>query len=290
VAGVALATCADLPDGDEDAAALCAALARLGIQAEWRVWDDPATEWSELPVVVRSTWDYTFRRAEFLAWVKRVPDLFNPADVIDWNSDKLYLSDLADADVAVVPTTWAQPGAAPRFPDTGEFVVKPSVGAGSRGTGRFRAGAHDAALAHAQALHGAGRTVMVQPYLVDVDDAGETALIYLNGIYSHAIAKAALLPDGAVYGLDLDSRSLYVNEVIAPRAASADELAVGEQVMRLVADRFGGDLLYARVDLLPTPEGPRVIELELTEPSLFLGYAEGAVDRFAEAIATRVGG
>ena len=43
--------------------------------------------------------------------------------------------------------------------------------------------------------------------------------------------------------------------------------------------------LYARVDLLPGPDGPVVIELELTEPSLFLGYAGRRRDRFASAIA-----
>ena len=31
-----------------------------------------------------------------------------------------------------------------------------------------------------------------------------------------------------------------------------------------------------------------LIELELTEPSLFLGYADGAADRLADAIATHL--
>ena len=44
--------------------------------------------------------------------------------------------------------------------------------------------------------------------------------------------------------------------------------------------------LYARVDLLPGPRGtPRLLELELAEPSLFLGYAEGAAQRFAREVA-----
>ena len=41
-------------------------------------------------------------------------------------------------------------------------------------------------------------------------------------------------------------------------------------------------LLYSRIDVLP---GPNVLEVELTEPSLFIGYAEGAAERFAAAIA-----
>ena len=47
-------------------------------------------------------------------------------------------------------------------------------------------------------------------------------------------------------------------------------------------------LLYARVDLLPGPAGdPVVIELELTEPSLFLTAVPAAADRFAAAIRAR---
>ncbi len=41
--------------------------------------------------------------------------------------------------------------------------------------------------------------------------------------------------------------------------------------------------------MIPGPHGaPRLIELELTEPSLFLGYAPGAADRLAGAIADRL--
>jgi hypothetical protein len=45
--------------------------------------------------------------------------------------------------------------------------------------------------------------------------------------------------------------------------------------------------LYARVDLLPSPDGPVVVEVEITEPSLFLTYDEAAADRFAAAIEAR---
>jgi hypothetical protein len=44
-------------------------------------------------------------------------------------------------------------------------------------------------------------------------------------------------------------------------------------------------LLQARVDLVPTDKGPVVLEVELTEPSLYLSYAAGATERFAHAIA-----
>jgi hypothetical protein len=282
---VVIATCAELPAGDEDGDALVAALADRGVAARWQVWNDPAASWADDLVVVRSTWDYTSDRDGFVAWARSMPRLANPAEVIAWNSDKTYLRDLADAGVPVVSTTFVAPGETARLPLAGEFVVKPSVGAGSMGAGRFAADAADAARAHVTSLHDAGRTVLVQPYVTEVDTVGETALVYLDGVFSHAIGKGAMLPPGLVH--PADGYRLYVEERIEAREASAAELAVGDQVMRLLRARFGADLLYARVDLLPTPAGPLLIELELTEPSLFLSYDAKAADRLAEAIAVR---
>jgi hypothetical protein len=282
---VLLVTCARHPSGDEDADLLVAALAARGVEPTWVDWRDPAVDWTRALAVVRSTWDYTDHRPAFLEWTRSVPRLLNPADVIEWNSDKTYLRDLAEAGVPTVPTGWSPPGSGVRLPSTPEFVVKPSVGAGSRGAGRFTADEADAALAHAAALQAEGCTVMVQPYLAGVDSAGETALIYVEGEFSHAIRKGPMLPEGVVH--PYQSHALYVEEVITAREPSDAELAVGAKAVSLLRERLGADLLYTRVDLLPSPDGPLVVELELTEPSLFLTEAGGAADRFAEAIAAR---
>jgi glutathione synthase/RimK-type ligase-like ATP-grasp enzyme len=286
---VVLTTCADLPDGDEDGDSLVASLAARGVTARWQVWNDPAAAWGDELVVVRSTWDYTRDRDAFVDWAHSVPRLANPADVIAWNSDKTYLHDLADAGVPVVPTTFVAPGETAPLPVSGEFVLKPSIGAGSRGAGRFADDAVVAAQAHMATLHDAGRIVLIQPYVADVDTAGETALIYLDGRFSHAIRKGAMLPPEMTNSLhELSADRLYVFEQVQAREASPAELAVGEQVIAVLRDRLGADLLYARVDLLPTPAGPVLIELEITEPSLFLSFDDDATDRFADAITARV--
>lgn len=283
---VLLATCAAYPDGDEDAPALLAALRDRGVDARVAVWTDPDVDWAYGVVVLRSTWDYTLRREQFLDFAASVPVLHNPAGVVRWNSDKVYLQELELAGVAITPTVVAPPGVTPRFPDAGEFVVKPSVGAGSRGAGRFAGGALDAAAAHVGALHAAGRTVLVQPYLAGVDEVGETALMYVDGRFSHAVRKGPMLTADTVHDI-AETSGLFLDENITARTASAAELEVGGQVVDVLADRFGGALLYARVDLLPGPDGPVVIEVELTEPSLFLSYADAAAGRLADAIASR---
>ncbi len=282
---VLLATCSGYPDGDEDGAEILDAFAAQGIEGRWVAWDDRYVDWESALVVLRSTWDYTLRRAEFLSWVASVPRLCNPAEVVTWNSDKVYLRDLGRAGVPIVPTTWFEPGTPVDLPRGVDYVIKPSVGAGSRGTGRFDETDELLARAHAEVLHAAGRTVLVQPYLGDVDAGGETALIYIDGRFSHAIGKEAMLPPGKVHSID--ERALFVEERISAREPSDAEMAIGNGIVDMLNKRFG-TLLYARIDLLPGPEGPVLVELELAEPSLFLGYGPGAADLLAVAAASRL--
>ena len=282
-----------MPAGDEDSGLLEPALRAAGIEASWQVWSDPGVAWREFDlVVVRSAWDYTLDRGAFLAWARGVPRLANPADVLAWNTDKTYLREIAASGIPVVPTEWIDPGDSVRLPG-GQFVVKPSIGAGSNGAGRFDARAAeelDAARAHAVTLHDAGRTVMVQPYVADVDTAGETSLVYFDAAFSHAIRKGAMLPASTAYELNSGpSTALFVPERITRREPDPDELRLGDRVLAVLRNRFGADLLYTRVDVLPGADGPVVIELELTEPSFFLGHDPAAPARFASALATRLG-
>lgn len=276
---IALATCAEFASLDADDALLQKA---LGGDAVPVVWDDPAVDWDAFDlVVVRSTWDYTERRDEFVAWAESVgPRLHNPPEVIRWNSDKRYLADLDAAGLPVVPTTFLEPDAPLVLGgwDQVPCVVKPAVSAGSRDTAR-----HDhprAAAEHAQRLLQAGRVVMVQPYVAEVDTAGETALLYYDGRFDHAIRKGPMLLGGtaAVDGL-------FAPETIQPREPRPEERAVGDAVIAEIERRFGR-LLYARVDLLGSE--PVVLEVELTEPSLFFGRSAGAADRYAAAIRARI--
>jgi glutathione synthase/RimK-type ligase-like ATP-grasp enzyme len=275
---VALISCQALPDLDPDDRLLATALDARGVRAEPAVWDAPV-DWAAFDLaVIRSPWDYPTRRDEFVAWAHTVPRLANPAAVVAWNTDKRYLRALASSDVPVVPTTWVEGGWEPA--GAGEIVVKPAIGAGSIDTGRYdlaRADQRDLAVAHVERLRAAGRLVMVQPYLPTVDTAGETAMLFFGGAYSHAIGKGPLLT-----GPGVATEGLYREEDITAREPSAAEHAVAEKVLGALPF---ADLLYARVDLLPGPDGePVVIEVELTEPSLFLGSAAGAADRLADEI------
>ncbi|WP_367137815.1 RimK family alpha-L-glutamate ligase [Saccharothrix sp. HUAS TT1] len=274
---VAFATCATLPAGDGDDDALVDALADVGVHASWTTWGAPTS--ADL-VVLRSTWDYPERLPEFLRWCDAEPALLNPAPVVRWNADKTYLVDLARAGVPVVPTAVAAPGFAD-WPD-GEFVVKPTVGSGSRGALRVAAGDHDAAVAHLATLD---VPALVQPYQANVDAVGETALVFLGGQYSHAFTKGAMLTPDARY----DESGLYVVERLSGASPSAAQRRVAEDVLDAAAAVTGLDraeLLYGRVDLIPGPAGePLLLELELVEPSLGFRQTDATAPlRFASAV------
>lgn len=279
---VALVTAQAARSLDADLPLLSAALARRGVASEVVVWDDPAAVWNRhAQIVVRSVWDYPARRGSFLAWAGRAATaaaLHNPLPVLRWTTDKRYLADLAAAKVAIVPTRWCLPGNLPEFP-AGNFVVKPSVGAGSVGAARFTADEHAAAAAHVARLHAAAQVAVIQPYLAGVEAHGETALVFFAGAFSHAIRKSAILVSGQrmVDGL-------YAAEEIERRVPSEAELALAGAALAAVPWRR--KLLYARVDLVPDDDGkPRVLELELADCSLFLDQDDAAADRFAAAIA-----
>lgn len=274
---VALVTCARVPGLDPDDRPLLPALAARGLEAAVEVWDDPGVDWSAYDLVVlRSPWDYTDRVEAFVAWTASVPRLANPAATVAWNVDKRYLADLAAAGVPTIPTTFVAPGEpVPGLPD-GEVVVKPTVSAGSRDTLRLDDPGEIAAhLAH---VHGLGKVAMVQPYLGAVDDNGETAVVFLGGEHSHAARKGPLLP----LGHSLVGAALYARETMAPRVATPAELEVAHAALEVVP----GPLLYARVDLLVDDDGaPVVLEIEVTEPSLFFAMGDpGAIDRMADAV------
>ncbi len=286
---------------DEDLEPLVVALQAVGVEVDPLPWDDAAaTSRSRLQgfdlIVVRSPGNYHHRADAYLAEIDRmaaVVTVLNDPALLCWNIDKRYLDDLARAGVPVVPTRFVSPGDAlePALEQlaagaTGEFVVEPSVSAGSKNTARFRGTQTDAAGRLVQDLHRLGKTVMVQPYLHRVDDDGETALVYLDGPFSHGLRKGPLLQldAGLVAGT-------FAQEEMSRRVPDAAQRGVADRVIAVILDWFGSAPLYARIDLLDDAEGrPVLLEAELNEPSLFHLHAPGSAERFAAAIVARVGG
>ncbi len=266
-----IATCAALPEVDNDAAPLAAALAAAGIAAPVLAWDDPSVDWdAPIPTLLRSTWNYALDPPAFLAWIdraSRAAPLWNPPHVVRANVHKRYLLELAARGVATAATTLVERGgAAAAVIPAGKIVIKPEVGAGSLGAKVFEDD-DAAARAHLRELTACG-AALIQPYIASVDDYGERSLIWVDGAITHAIRKTPRFAGDP-------------ERVDGPMAIADDERAVA---IAAVAP-FAADILYARIDLARDPAGrPLVMELEMIEPSLFFTYGPEALDRLVRRL------
>ena len=286
---IALVTARPARGLDEDEPRLHLALQKTGCNIQIVEWDDAKVDWASFDVaLLRSTWDYAERVSEFLMWVERASRLthiLNPLPVVRWNTDKHYLAQLAGAGIAIVPSTFVEPGdnadqAIQKFLAShgqAEIVVKPAVGAGSRDTERHKRSNGAAAVAHVKRLLDANRSALLQPYLDRVDRDGETALMFFEGRFSHAIRKGPLLPPGGAA-----TKGLFATETITPRVPATEEMRLAERIVAAIP--FGAPL-YARIDLIRDDKGaPCLLELELTEPSLFFVHAAESADKFVTAV------
>ncbi len=282
---IALVTTESARGYDKDLGILSRALDASG--AKWNIvnWDDPQVQWSEYSIaVLRSPWDYHERIAEFSAWLRVVATqtrLLNSLPIVEWNLDKRYLRELMNADIAVMNTVFVESEAdLANDVFSGDVIVKPAISAGSNNTARYK---HDVAEAtdHARKLLRNGIAVLVQPYQIAIDEYGETGLVYLGGQFSHGFRKAPIFADK-----DQHHNGLYVVEDITLRIPSAAERAFGDKVVAFVTNKFGNAPLYARVDMVVNAAGfPELMELELTEPSLFLHLDDESPARAALAFA-----
>ncbi|HEY5944394.1 MAG TPA: hypothetical protein VIV40_02840 [Kofleriaceae bacterium] len=267
-----IATCQTLPEPDADEAPLSAALAAAGIDAALVAWDDPAADWdAPIPTLIRSTWNYALHIDAFLTWIDRASRaalLLNPRDVVLDNLHKRYLLDLHARGVPIIPTTLVERGATCELPAT-KLVIKPEVGGGSLHTKVFDDGRDG--LEHLKFVTSLG-AALVQPYMSSVDDYGERSVIWIDGELTHAIRKAPRFVGDS-------------ERIEGPFPIADDERAVATAALAPYVDR----IFYGRVDLARDDrDQPRVMELELVEPSLFFAKQPGSADRFVAGLRRRL--
>jgi len=283
---VALVTSEALPNLYEDDLLLPPALAELGIAAVPAIWSDPAIDWLAFDaLVIRTPWDYFMRPAEFRAWLDaRIASgvlMCNAAAILDWNFDKRYLQDLAAAGVTLVPTIVVPRGGSPdvvalaRARGWDDIVVKPTISGGAYCTHRFRlAEAERYREEIAKILEDRG--LLVQPFLPEIQNAGELSLLFFDGEFSHAVCKR---PQAGDYRVQFQFGG--TNETVEVR----DEWIAGARACIAAAPALP---VYARVDGVIHDGQFLLMELEVFEPLMFLARHPLAPARFARAIAGRL--
>jgi len=263
------------PDPDLDIPFAIKAAEQLEIDLVFANWNDKSIAWESFDAaVIRSAWDYVPVRDEFLEFAKNVETktrLFNSYEVMKWNTNKTYLSILENKGVPIIPTKFANnldealPAIKWAFEKSSAVAIKPTVGAGARLAGK--ASTEEDAIEYVKRILEAKRTVIIQPYISSVDDEGEKAIIVINGEISHAAKKVPALTKGghgdAAGQLEITTEMKDIVKTISS--------AVSEW----------NDLLFARVDVVRMDEKLVLMELELTEPWLFMQFRpEAGVDLF----------
>ena len=263
---------------------LAEALATAGITVEPTPWTAHVEDASELagyrlvlPLIV---WGYHRDHARWTracaTWQAAGVRMLNPPSVIGWNSDKAYLGRLADKGVAIPQTVWVEgvtqadvDAAFDRF-GTDTVIVKPRVSGGAWKTLRLSRG---------ERLAGAPEgPAMIQPYLSTIETEGETSLLFFGGKLSHVVNKR---PVAGEFRIQVQFGGQYVALPEPPAGA----LALAKQTLAAIDE----DLLYARIDMAPGPDGDWLLmEAELIEPDFYLGSAPEGGKRFAEAVRNRL--
>lgn len=275
------------------------ALRRIGITSSPVIWHQ-THDWQAFDLlVIRAPWDYQERYEEFSRWlnsVEKYTRVLNAPDLIRWNSDKMYLSQLAELGINTGQTHYCSTlsectRTIKRYVTAHRsYVIKPNVSASSQHTGLFTDSTRKAEDLCQEILQ-AGKTVLVQQAIAEVQEGGEHDLIFLNGEFSHAIAKGAILRPGGGY---LDDTNTDKTEPVSPTPA---EIQLGHATLDAVAhlahmNGWHDDAalpLYARIDVVtPEASAPVLLEAELFEPSLYLRHSDRGVDQFAAAIAQRL--
>jgi glutathione synthase/RimK-type ligase-like ATP-grasp enzyme len=258
-------------------------LRNRGIDTSEIPWSDTSVDWSAFNlVIVRTTWDYHHRPAEFLDALARIEasgtTLENPLALITWNLDKRYQRDLEARGVPIVPSVWSEGGTAADFAalfaqlGCDEIVVKPVVSANALDTFRLRAPLNVTKLDELVRTF-ADRVWLAQPFVHTITTEGELSIFYFGGAFSHAVRKVPKSGDFRVqeeHGGSITSVSL-----------DAEIRAVADAVIRAVTPAP----FQARVDLVKLADGSlALIELEMIEPSLYFRMDAHAPGRFADAV------
>lgn len=257
------------------------ALGKVGIETSVQSWDNPEADWTSADaVLIGPTWDYHENHENFVAWVEHVSGqnkLFNPNNLVVWNSRKTYLTDLEVGGAPIIPTVQIRQGSAFRLKSifealsTDKIVMKPQIGASAIHTHVISA--KDEELY--QSLKN-DHAMLAQPYVESIETRGEVSLTMMNGVFSHSVIKVAKEGDFRI-------QQEHGGQVL-PYEATDRERELGEMLMFMLPVTP----LYARIDFVNINDEPKLMELELIEPDLHLRYDESSADRFAKAIKLRM--
>ncbi len=276
---------ADAFEFDEQVNKLGPAFAQEGLLFETLLWTEAPEKAHEYAAIMPlMVWDYVHgKKRPFLNAMAKAAQhtkLLNSYEVIEWNSDKNYLDDLAKKGAPVISTlsvdrvTETGVNRAFKKLKTDHLIIKPRIGAAAWRQASFKKGEPFPKLSELPP-----DAALIQPYQKSVVDEGEYSLLFFGGQFSHALIKRPRPGDYRIQSFFGGTEESY-----NPTAAQLS-------VARRILDVLDYSPVYARIDLLRGRDGNlKLIELELIEPYLYLPHSggEGADNKGAQKLAKAV--
>ncbi len=277
---IAFITSSEDPHLIPDDQLLIGPLRAVGYIVSPLVWDEDKKEEFD-GYVFRSCWNYHRKFEEFKAWLSDLEKIkkpfINPIPVSRWNLDKKYLLELQKKGAPVPETQVVLKGEHIKDirVNAPKLVIKPAVSLSGHETYLVDATETEKIKSLIQSIS-SERDVLIQAYVPEIKIHGEISLIFIDGQFTHALRKSPA-PDEFRVHLEYGGKNLTIDP-------SPELIKTAEDVIKLVET----PLQFARVDLVETDHGAKLIELEIIDPMLFFGHSEKSISAFVQMVKTSI--
>jgi hypothetical protein len=253
-----------------------------GLMVTKTIWNDPNVDWKLYDLaIIKSPWDYFDLIYDFYAWIDLMDSynirLLNSSSILRWNADKHYLKDIKEAGLKITPTLYLSRNDTINLNDyfemfnVGKLIVKPAVSGGAKNTFKITPPLAEEYTDKINTLL-QDEDFIVQPFLQEIEEAGEWSFIFFNGVFSHAILKKAAIGDFRV-------QSTFGGTV---NAENPPQQLIDSAKAYVIL--FAKKCLYARVDAVIIDSELVLMELELIEPYLFLDTNCNSFENYYQAL------
>ena len=292
---VFLVSCTAIGEGDTESIYLKNALQKRGIESSIVFWDDPNVNWAQSSLAIsRTTSNYAFNPKPFFDWAKKVETttpLWNPSHIMKWNHHKRYLIELQEKGVPMPETILIPQNTDKPIKEILEsipwedFIIKPCIGVGSSGLKRFNKQSPDLEK-HFKEINSEGYhqvystgafdfipcDTLVQPYIKEITEVGEISMMFFGGKLSHSVIKKVKKGDFRAH--------TEFGATVLMHMASEAEIELGYKAL----DCVGEPTQFARLDMIPSYDGPKLVEVELIDPFMFFDHQPTTVEGYASHI------